>query len=222
VPDSAISSLDFGAFLLATARGDHESVVATLRSQPAYATHATTVGATRARSRDFFISELERYIYKGDTALHIAGAAWNSAIATMLLDAGAALGATNRLGAAPLHYTATGSPGSSHWNPTAQVSVIALLIERGANANAVDKRRVTPLHVAVRSRCADAVQALIARGADIAARNATGSTPLDLALRTTGRTGSSGDEAREQQRRIVTLLQERGATNSSRPRRALY
>jgi hypothetical protein len=45
-----------------------------------------------------------------------------------------------------------------------------------------------------------------------------GSTPLHLAIQTTGRGGSGSPEAREQQAGIVTLLLERGARLTDRDR----
>jgi Ankyrin repeats (many copies) len=51
---------------------------------------------------------------------------------------------------------AVGMPGSHTCNPSAQVATIARLIEAGADANAVDISGVTPLHRAVRTRCAAA------------------------------------------------------------------
>jgi ankyrin repeat protein len=43
---------------------------------------------------------------------------------------------------------------------------IAHLIEAGADPNPTDKSGVTPLHRAVRTRCAAAVKALLEAGAD--------------------------------------------------------
>jgi hypothetical protein len=68
---------------------------------------------------------------------------------------------------------------------------------------------VTPLHRAVRTRCAAAVKVLLQGGADPQHRNKSGSTPMLLATRNTGRGGSGSREAKEQQERIVELLRER-------------
>jgi hypothetical protein len=65
---------------------------------------------------------------------------------------------------------------------------------------------VTPLHRAVRTRCAAAVEALLARGANPRLRNKGGSTPPDLAGLTTGRGGSGTAAAKEQQREILKLF----------------
>jgi ankyrin repeat protein len=119
--------------------------------------------------------------------------------------------ARNRRGAEPLHAAAVGSPVSPAWNPPAQAATIALLIEAGADPDAVDMDGVTPLHRAVRTRCAAAVAALLDGGADAARRNKGGSTPLRLAGLTTGRGGSGSPEAKAQQQEILRLLQQRGA-----------
>jgi hypothetical protein len=66
---------------------------------------------------------------------------------------------------------------------------------------------VTPLHRAVRTRCAAAVRALLDGGADPLRANGNGSTPLKLATQTTGRGGSGSPAAKAQQEQIVQLLQ---------------
>lgn len=112
----------------------------------------------------------------------------------------------NRMGDQPLHSAAAGIPGSDTWNPSAQAETIRCLIESGADANASDKRDVSPLHVAVRTRCAAAVRALLEYGADPARKNNSGSTPMLLATRNSGRGGSGSPEAKEQQKEILRLL----------------
>ena len=74
--------------------------------------------------------------------------------------------ARNRRGAEPLHAAAAGMPGSPDWDPQAQAATIARLIAAGADPNASDQGGATPLHKAVRTRCAAAVKALIDGGAD--------------------------------------------------------
>jgi ankyrin repeat protein len=53
-------------------------------------------------------------------------------------------------------------------------------------------------------------------GADVSQRNRSGSTPLHLAVQTTGRGGSGSTQAREQQAAIVSFLLERGARVTDR------
>jgi len=80
----------------------------------------------------------------------------------------------------------------------------------GADPNAIDESGVTPLHRAVRTRCAAAVRGILERGADPCRKNKSGSTPMVLATQNTGR-GDSRLEAKEQQAEIVRLLEQHGA-----------
>jgi hypothetical protein len=89
--------------------------------------------------------------------------------------------------------------------------VIGVLIAANADPNCVDASGVSPLHRAVRTRCAAAVQALLDGGADAQKKNRNGSTPLQLARQTTGRGGSGLPAARAEQTSIVELLQRHGA-----------
>ena len=99
-------------------------------------------------------------------------------------------------------------PGSKLGQPGSLDGPAACLIEAGADPNALDKNGVTPLHRAVRTRCAAAVKALLEGGADPRRKNKNGSTPMLLATQNTGRGGSGSREAKAQQERIVGLLQE--------------
>jgi ankyrin repeat protein len=90
--------------------------------------------------------------------------------------------------------------------------VIDYLIEAGADPDAMDKSGVAPLHRAVRTRSSDAVRALIANGADPRLMNKTGSTPLHLAVQNTGKSNSGSDAAKDEQRRIIALLLQHGAS----------
>lgn len=163
--------------------------------------------ASERADGDVLVDMISHYIYGGDTALHIAAAAYQTAIVRKLIAAGADVRATNRRGAQPLHYAADGVPGAMTWNPRAQAATIAALIKAGADPNAVDNSGVMPLHRAVRTRCAAAVKALLDGGADPRATNKAGSTPLDLAMQNTGRGGSGSPEARKQQAEIIRLLE---------------
>jgi ankyrin repeat protein len=193
---------------------DRREVSRLLRESPELARRIVSTGATRAVSTDYFFDEITHYVYAGDTALHIAGAAYERDVAEALVTRGANPGARNRRGAEPLHYAADGLPDAPHWNPDAQSATIAYLIGAGADPNSPDKSGVAPLHRAVRTRCAAAVRALLAHGADPIRRNASGSTPLHLAVQTTGRGDSGSPAAREQQEMIVALLLDHGARPS--------
>jgi hypothetical protein len=192
--------------------GDDAAALRFLATSPALAIAKLRVGATRQAAREYFLDEIEHYVYTGDTALHLAAAAYRETIVRRLIAAGADVGAQNRRGAGPLHYAVDGAPGSRTWNPTAQAATVACLIEAGADPNAVDKGGVTPLHRAVRNRCAAAVRALVDGGADTRRQNKTGSTPMRLATQNTGRGGTGSPEAKAQQEEILRLLKQHGAT----------
>lgn len=188
-------------------RNDLPAVTQLLTAQPHLATASLATGATRADSATFFLQPIGHYLYAGDTALHLAAAAYRLAIAETLIQQGAHVRARNRRGAEPLHYAADGSPDAAHWNPAAQAAVIALLIRHGADPNSLDKSGVAPLHRAVRHRCPAAVQALLQHGADAGLPNKSGSTAWLLAHQPTGRTGSGSPTAKACQEEIKALLQ---------------
>src|SRR5205085_9420845 len=117
-----------------------------------------------------------------------------------------------------LHAAAVGRPGSRTWNPPAQAATIICLIKAGADANAVDKRGVSPLHRAVRTRCATAVRTLLEYGADPVLQNKSGSTPMLLATQNTGRGGTGSPEAKSQQQEILRLLEQHASVLKQRDR----
>jgi ankyrin repeat protein len=86
------------------------------------------------------------------------------------------------------------------------VATIEALIDAGADPDAVDMGGVTPLHRAVRNRCAAAVKVLLERGADPRRKNRNGSTAAQLAKLTTGRGGTGSPDAKAQRAEIVRLL----------------
>jgi ankyrin repeat protein len=178
-----------------------------LTASPELATATFQIGVTRATAKPYFLDDIRRYIYAGDTALHIAAAGYRTELIGKLIKAGADVHAKNRLGDQPIHAAAVGGPGSHSWNPAAQAATIVCLIKAGADPNAADKRGVTPLHRAVRTRCAAAVRTLLENGADPARKNGGGSTPMLLATMTTGRSGSGSPEAKSQQQEILRLLE---------------
>jgi hypothetical protein len=169
------------------------------------------IGATRESAHGYFLVAIRHHVYAGDTALHVAAAAHRLAVVELLVGEAVDVRARNRRGAEPLHYAADGSPGADYWNSAAQADVVTYLIEAGADPNALDKSGVAPIHRAVRTRSAAAVVALIEHGADARLMNATGSTPLHLAVQTTGRSNAGSEAAKDEQRRIITVLLEHGA-----------
>ena len=201
-------------FVSAIVLGDGPTVSLLLVASPELARARFIAGATRQAANSFFLDRIERYIVAGDSALHIAAAAYQTEIVRQLIAAGADVHAQNRFGDQPLHAAAVGNPNSLRWNPVAQAATIEMLIEAGADPKAADKRGVTPLHKAVRTRCAAAVHALLERGADPAIKNKSGSTPMLLARQNTGRGGTGTPEAKAQQQEIVRLLEERTSVSS--------
>lgn len=195
---------------------DRPLVSRLLADSPALVRLAVTVGATREAAEAYFFSEISHYAYAGDTALHIAAAAYELPIAEELMSAGANISARNRRGAQPIHYAVDGSPESARWNPDGQYAVVAFLIAAGADPNAQDKSGVAPLHRAVRTRCTGAVRALLDHGADAIRRNKSGSTPLHLAVQNTGRGGTGAAASQGEQAKVIRLLLDHGARPSDK------
>ena len=194
------------ALVAAIVADDREPIRQLLDATPALATASLSVGATRQEAREFWVPEIEHYVYEGDTALHVAAAGYRVEVASELLARGAEVDARNRRKATPLHYATDGGPGSATWHPHAQRATIERLLDAGADPNVTDSNGTTPLHRAIRNRCASAVAALLERGADPTADNGRGSTPMDLAVHTTGRGGTGSAAAKAEQERIIDLL----------------
>lgn len=195
----------------AIATDDDTTVLRLIEQSPSLASEGVTDGATRQNATTTFIEEIGHHVYTGDTALHIAAAAYRTTIAKALVASGASVRATNRRGAQPLHYASDGNPADARWKPEAQSAVITYLAEIGADLNAVDMNGVAPLHRAVRTRSTAAVKTLVALGADVRMKNGNGSTPLHLAVQNTGRGGSGTTAAKAEQAVIIQFLLEHGA-----------
>ena len=149
-------------------------------------------------------SKIFHWIYSGDTALHLAAAGYRVELVRLLLAAGADPNSrTNHRQSGPLHYAADGYITGPVWNAKRQVKTIQCLLDAGADINAQDKNGATPLHRAVRTRCAAAVKCLLESGSDATLKNKPGSTPFHLAVQNTGRGGSGAEAARAAQRDII-------------------
>ncbi len=118
-------------------------------------------------------SDVNARFADGMTGLHWAARKGNAAIAEVLLDAGAELEATTRIGAhTPLHVASAAG----------RASVVKGLLLAGANANAITTTGATPLHFAAASGSALAVAALVEHGAKVnAAEPHWGQTALMFA-----------------------------------------
>jgi hypothetical protein len=134
-------------------------------------------------------------------------------IVPLLLAAGAdPNGAENRRKSGPLHYAADGYITGPVWDAGRQVKTIECLVKAGADIHAQDKNGATPLHRAVRTRCAAAVKWLLDAGSDPALKNKPGSTPFHLAVQNTGRGGSGADASKTAQREIIREFLSRGVS----------
>ena len=113
-------------FVRVVVEGDFGQVARRLAASPVLATSSSDVGATRQESCTFFFVDIAHYLCAGDTALHMAAAAFRRQVAALLVAHGADCRAKNRRGAEPLHRAvrtrslAAVRPG--RWAPTAAVA----------------------------------------------------------------------------------------------------
>jgi len=187
---------------------DEKAVARLLKASPDLSRLRMTV--------DYLVEEIPHWLYIDDTPLHLAAAGLRTAAVKLLLENGADLNAENRRGATPLHYACDPRPNTvTAWNPKAQVEVIKLLIQSGAKPNHPDKSGVAPIHRAVRARSSPAVSQLLKLGAraDLAVAK-KGSTPLHLAVQSTGAGGTAGTA--QEQSEIIDMLLEHGANPNAK------
>jgi len=185
------------AILTAILGDDRAKVRELLKADPGLARR----GIDEAR---LYQSKIFHWIYSGDVALHLAAAGYRVEIIQLLLAAGADPNSTaNHRQSGPLHYASDGYITGPDWSAQRQVKTIECLLDAGAAINAQDKNGATPLHRAVRTRCAAAVKCLLERGSDATRKNKPGSTPFHLAVQNTGRGGSGAGAATAAQREII-------------------
>jgi hypothetical protein len=188
----------FAALLAAILEADIPTAQKLLSAHPSLTTHLIPTPMLYRGPK------LCHWIYRRDTALHLAAAGYRVELVRLLLAAGAdPNAAANMRKSTPFHYAADGFITGPAWDPKRQVATLRLLLRHGANLHAPDMNGATALHRAVRTRCADAVVFLLDAGADPTIRNKPGSTPFHLAVQNTGRGGSGEPEAIAAQRKII-------------------
>jgi hypothetical protein len=171
------------------------------------------LAAARAAAPTLYRGAIMHWLYAGDTPLHLAAAARRPAHVRELLKHGSdpnAAGTHRR--ATPLHYAADGVVTSPDWDDARQVRTIRALLRAGADVNAADANGATPLHRAVRTRCAAAVAVLLDAGADPSRANRRGSRPFHLAVQNTGRGGTGDPNAIRAQQAIVEAFLRAGVS----------
>ena len=121
---SGESDLALWALMQAIGKRNSHAAMQLLDATPSLAREALRVGATRQEASTYFFDDIAHGVFAGDTALHVAAAAYDGVVAKRLLADGAHVGAQNRRGAGPLHYACDGIPGASAWNPDAQNAMV--------------------------------------------------------------------------------------------------
>jgi len=160
-------------------------------------------------------SKIFHWIYAKDTALHLAAAGYRVEIIRLLIAAGADPNAAkNMRKSTPLHYAGDGFITGPVWDEKKQLATIRCLLKNGADIHSQDMNGATPLHRAVRTRCAAAVRYLLDAGADPTRKNNPGSTPFHLAVQNTGRGGSGEQAAIDAQREIIKTFLAHGLSTS--------
>ena len=135
---------------------------------------------------------------EGDTVLHVAAhySGYSDLIVEFLLDQNFAdVHSPNARGKTPLHLT----------SESLQCEKAEMLLQKGAQVNAMDNEGCTPLHVAIRDSYSPTFwQVLIERGADVNAADKKGNTVLHMAA----------DKPRGQD--LLSFLIERGGGHTIR------
>jgi ankyrin repeat protein len=168
----------------------------------------------RALARDPALARLRDE--QGTPILHHAAQALAPELVVLLLEHGASVANSDTNGETALHRVADMLP----CEPQAAARMATLLIDRGADPNARNWDDVTPLHQGVRRRNLAVVEVLLARGADVDARDrGRRSTPLRRAVSGTGASGTAGTSALMLP--LARLLLEHGADPEAKDKRGV-
>jgi len=122
----------------------------------------------------------------GATPLLLAAEVNNTAAVRALLDAGANLKATTEQGTTALILASGGGTDIQRMrNPEERsmaIDTVKLLVERGADVNAVGQYGWTALHAATYQGLTEVIDYLVSKGADVNQMDVFGQTPLSISL----------------------------------------
>ena len=157
--------------------GDLARVAALVEADPALAIFAASILGDTARIEQLLSANrslVGALSSDGWTPLHLAAFYGKEDAARLLLNKGASVAArsTNPMANTALHAAAAGK----------HVSLVKLLLDRGAQANAQQHGGWAPLHAAAQSGDLETARVLIAAGADVSVRADNQQRPLDLAV----------------------------------------
>jgi ankyrin repeat protein len=149
----------------------------------------------------------------GSTPLIRAAKACDVPAAKLLLDHGAQVDLANSLKLTPLLVVA-----GSNWaitdtrgrfrNEQQCIEMARMLLDAGADINAVNNTGQSSLHAAARMDMKDFVRFLGERGADLTIKDRSGSTALDVAEGRTGRAARPGASGPEKHPEVAAVLEE--------------
>jgi uncharacterized protein len=128
----------------------------------------------------------------GATAFYRAVKAADLTVMRMLLDKGAKAGLAIKNGGTPLMLAAGGGPARTQEEEVVDkagradpVEVVKMILDAGADINAVNDQENTAVHLAAQRGSDKVVQYLVSRGAKLDLKNKQGKTPVEVAPKRT-------------------------------------